>query len=153
LEPINYCTHWHDYERCHGHGSYKRLTDVERREQVHTWQNNNDLYDWGNVQLKLRKFKTTMEYVGVDFSNAYSTCGCCRLLSTCIGQCILRLVPKVLNVSGLLVGEEADLTFGSTSNIDLPRYTPQVLKAKYCLHFLHPDEMIKWETYQVEDEE
>jgi hypothetical protein len=130
-----------------------RLTDAERREQVHTLQNGNDWYDWGQVQLNLRKFETTMEYVEVDFSDAYSTCGCCRLLPACIDRWILRLKPKVLIVSGLLAGEEADFQCETAHNSTLRQYTPDVLKARYGLHFLQPGEITQWEAYQVDDEE
>jgi hypothetical protein len=141
LRVTYYRTHWCTYEDHHGDGSYMRLTDAERREQVHTLQNGNDWYDWGQVQLNLHKFETTMEYVEVDFSDAYSTCGCCRLLPACIDRWILRLKPKVLIVSGLLAGEETDFQFETARNSTLRQYTLDVLKAKYGLHFLQPREI------------
>jgi hypothetical protein len=75
------------------------------------WHMSDTESSWENLQHWFCEFKAQFDYIHVDFTEAYCNGGCCRPIEHCVQIWIPQLLPKALDVTGPLVGEEAEFDF------------------------------------------
>ena len=151
LGIVNYATFWKLFEDDHTLGSYSDLTTTERREMVDGWHHVYDEFMWSRVQQSLCRFTSEIDYVQVDFSWAFCHGGCCRPITRCIDRWIVKLAPKILNVTGVMAGEKEGVSFTYQYTPTPHKYTLDDLKAMYGLHFMQPGELTKWDAWKVDE--
>jgi hypothetical protein len=74
-----------------------------------------------------------MNYVNVDFTDAFCPLGCCRPIAACLDHWIVELAPKCLVITGLRAEEETKFGFRGLWN--RRKYTMDDLKVQYGLQF------------------
>jgi hypothetical protein len=118
-----------------GAGAYHSLTAEKRREQVEVWNTNFAEQSYSGVQHTLCEFEGRLDYIHADFADAYCKGDCCRLILECYEFWIEKLVPKVLDITGLRTGDEAkfEVISGSFPN---PFYCLDELKELCNVRFL-----------------
>jgi hypothetical protein len=130
---------------------YAQLSDESRFDMMHQWRLHDAEDDWMDLQLSLCLFQSWMDYIEVDFSEAYCPVGCCRKVYVCTHRWILALGSKVLNVIGLEEEEKLSFSCADLQDGDMVRYEVDDLEAICGLHFMQPGEGTKWDAYKVEN--
>ncbi|KAF1831305.1 hypothetical protein BDW02DRAFT_632934 [Decorospora gaudefroyi] len=152
LGDIDYHHFWNAYETRYGPGTYMSMTDAQRRSLAHTLQHIIAEREWSHVQKQLSKFQNPMDYVEADFTDVFCPGGCCRPLYACINRWILKLKPKVLDVTGLMHSEQRNFYFMYARGDVARLYKPDVLQRVYGLHFMQSEEATKWDAFQGQAE-
>ena len=122
------------------------MTEEEKRNQAHNWHNADVEAYWYNLQRWFCDFKSQFDYIHVDFKGAFCNGGCCRPIKKCVNAWIAEILPRTLDVTGLLAGEEEEFEFESRARAKHHISGLEDLKRHCDLHFLAKGQKLRWDT-------
>jgi hypothetical protein len=100
-----------------------------------------DEQEYLNTAMHFFNDQERLNYVEIDYSNAYCPLGYCRVVSEWTNEWIQKLRPKALDIIGLRPGEEAD-------------FRSELGQVLWCtklfgLRFRQPRETTKWDKWMT----
>lgn len=92
-------------------------------------------------------FQTGLDYLELDFTNAFCPTGDCRPISSAIDWWLAEISPNMLDVIGLRTREERREFITATYNAGI---THRKLREEYGLRFRKPTDTTPWEKWMTE---
>ncbi|KAF2273417.1 uncharacterized protein EI97DRAFT_503494 [Westerdykella ornata] len=136
---------WHSFA---SKRPFAKLTQQEKLEEMHEALEVNRQFDWGFIEDKLSNFRTTLNYVELDFTNIYCLLGECRPMDMVdIGYWISTLDPSTLIVKGLCSRAEREQFIAIARRRGL---THQNLRIQHGLRFVKRSDKSQWDSYMAE---
>ncbi|KAF2114707.1 hypothetical protein BDV96DRAFT_83551 [Lophiotrema nucula] len=124
---------------------FHRLSADERLKFAHDWVLDDVFEDWLDTLHQLKQFER-VDYIEVDFTNAFCPLGDCRPILSVIDGWMFNLAPEVVDVIGLQPGEEIHFD-------DEHVYGYATTEHKFDLYFREPGQVTEWDKWQLEEED
>lgn len=146
LQPLDFKEQWDCYEEENGAGSFCNMTPEERRDQADVRHTSEAARTYDAHQCLLSKFTSEMNYIHADFGKAFCTGDCCRPINHCIDCWIVKLAPKILDITSLRAGEEDGPLFIDLRDPTHTCYDLENLKQMLDLRILEAHEQTRWKA-------
>jgi hypothetical protein len=124
--------------------SFDQLSPFERFNSFHDRQLDLVLEQWWDMASYLKHFNSKIDYLQIDFSNAFCPLGDCRPISYGLDPWIVRLDPTSIDAIGLHADEEADFEFvdGNEEFVNSEDW--------FGLHFRSAKDPTRWDAWMME---
>jgi hypothetical protein len=139
---------WRDHERVSLRRPFTQLTPQQAYEYIHNVELSLVRENWQGTISRLDMFLERLEYLEMDFTNAFCATGCCRPIGLAVGHWLHSFVPKRFDVVGLLSIEEKR-QFISTAR-DVGNISHSEFRREYGLHFRKEGDTTPWEKWMKE---
>ncbi|KAL6708834.1 hypothetical protein ACN47E_002241 [Coniothyrium glycines] len=149
-DPVKYGHQWQESEEKTGRSHFE-LTKAERREWIHQWYDINTIIRYRKMKRELYRFTGAMQYVEVDFTQAYCSGGCCRYLEFCLGSWVAEMRPHTLSVIGILPGEQHSFSRKLEKIMTLSNLHAEQINEEVNLEFEKAPVRITWDAYRIVD--
>lgn len=140
-----------EYERKHN-TAFDHLSHRERLNLIHDGARDWSRQEWYQLLVEtLGLFESPLQYLEVDFTNAFCTYGCCRPLARAIHSWIVDTAPKSLEVIGYREDEKSGFSLANVREhyYSYRFYAPTVLKQHSNLRFRTLDDVTEWDVWKL----
>jgi hypothetical protein len=142
-----------DYWQCrklkYKQRSFEQLSDTERFARVHEPELDLVMGQWQELTQYLQQFKNLIDYLEIDFSNAFCPFGDCRPVSYGLHTWIQYLDPISIDAIGLYEHEQNDFEFEDSDNETVSR---QDCEDRFGLRFRSPEDPTRWDKWMMDGE-
>lgn len=141
---------WKHEELVYGSTSFAQLSHDKRFERVHNHMCEDVEWKWNTMTDHLNHFQNGLNYIEVDFSNAFCPIGDCRPIGFAVDVWIKQAAPTTLDIIGLRTREEQGLFILSAYEFGEISY--QQLIEEYGLRFRKVGQCTPWDKWMMEGE-